>query len=167
MEKPLDGIPTISGGVQTEHDITVSLGEREVIARERELAAREAESKRSIWLNPAMVVLYVAVLGLAGNFGVAIYNANATRELDLHRNRAALIIEITKTGNPDAALKNLKWFSDRNLIDDPDGGLRQAIYGKTDVPLRPVGPTGPQSVPVLPATGPTGSTSSPWATGQR
>lgn len=110
----------------------------------------------SIWRNPAMMVLYVAVLGLAGNIGVAIYNASAARKLELYRNRAALIIEITKTGNPDAALKNLKWFSDHNLIDDPDDGLRQAIYGKTDVPVRPVGPTGPESVPVLPATGPTG-----------
>jgi hypothetical protein len=164
MEEPRAGIPTIPGGVQTENDIAatfreLAIREREVIARERELAARETESKRSKWLNPVMVVLCAAVLGLFGNLWVAVINAGAARDLDRHRNRAAVIIETIKAPNPEAVLKALKFFSDRNLIDDPDDALRHAIYGITDVPPRPIGPTGLESIPVLPASGTSGQES--------
>lgn len=159
---PVD-VPSDSAGL----DITaarreLALRERELAARERELAAKESESKRP-WLNPTRTLLIVAILGLVGNVIVAIYNASATRQSEQRRNRAALITELAKIGDPDGVLKNLKWFSDRNLVDDPDGALRQAIYGKTDVPVRPVGPSGPESLPLLPPTGLTGSISQPGA----
>jgi hypothetical protein len=62
-----------------EQDIAVkarelALKEREITAREREVAAKETELGHSRWLNPTVIGLFAAALGLIGSVVVARVN---------------------------------------------------------------------------------------------
>jgi hypothetical protein len=48
-----------------------------------------------------------------------------------------LVVELVKTGNRDDALKNLKFFLDKGLLEDPDGAIGKALADKTALPVLP------------------------------
>jgi hypothetical protein len=98
--------------------------EREVAAKEREVLAKEEDLKRSRWLNPTVIGLFAAALGLIGSvivarvndsntLRVAIENNTATQTVESHRAQSNLVLEAIRTGNPDAACRNLtfSWVS--------------------------------------------------------
>jgi Pyruvate/2-oxoacid:ferredoxin oxidoreductase gamma subunit len=58
----------------------LNLREREVAAYEREITAKEAEINKSPWLNPLVIGLLVAVIGLVGSVVVTrMNNQNSQR----------------------------------------------------------------------------------------
>jgi hypothetical protein len=99
------------------------LREREIAAREREVAAREREIKNSPWLNPLVISIFVAALGLFGNIWVAVSNNRNSQDVEQIRARSNLVFEAIKTNQVDAC-KNLIFLVGLGLLDDP----RQAIH---------------------------------------
>jgi len=118
---------------------------RELDIKEREVAAKEGELKRTRWGNPLVLALFAAAVGLIGNVFVARVNNTSTQELERLRGQSNLILEAIKTGSPDAACKNLLFFVNLNLIQDPVG----AIHGQCAT-----APKGPPSLPALTAPPP-------------
>jgi hypothetical protein len=114
----------------------LDIKEREVAAKEREVLAKEEELKRSRWLNPTVIGLFAAALGLIGSVVVArVNNSNtlrvatenniATQTVELHRAQSNLVLEAIKTGNADAACKNLLFFVGLGLLDDANQTIRK------------------------------------------
>ncbi len=116
----------------------LDLREREVAAREREVAAKESELRRSRWANPLVIGLLAAALGLIGNLFVTLLNGKAMQDLERRRAQSNLIVELVKTNNADEAIKNLKFFFDHGLLDDPDNRLRNALQDRNTVPVLPL-----------------------------
>jgi C4-dicarboxylate-specific signal transduction histidine kinase len=108
-------------------DRELDLREREVATKEREAAAKEEELRRSRWSNPLVIGLIAAALGLFGNLTVAILNNKATQELELRRTQANLAVELIRTGDTEKVVKNLKFFLDHGLLDDPDNRIRSDL----------------------------------------
>jgi hypothetical protein len=119
------------------HDRELLLREREVVAREREVALHSEEIGRSRWSNPLVIGLLAAALSLAGNLAVALINSIETQKLERYKARTALVTELIKTGNTEAAVRNLKFFADNGLLDDPDGTIRRALSTTIDLPVLP------------------------------
>jgi len=121
-----------------EREITAR--EREVTNSERDVALREIELKRTRWGNPLVLALFAAAIGLIGNIFVARVNNTSTQDLERIRAQSNLILEAIKTGNPDAACKNLLFFVNLGLVRDQD----KAIHGQCDS-----APIGPPSLPAF------------------
>jgi hypothetical protein len=109
-----------------EHEVAakqreLDLNEREVAAKEREVATKEKELERSRWLNPTVIGILVAAVGLITSVVVARLNNKATQEIERQRAQSTIILEAirTGTGNTDASCKNLVFLSNLGLIDDP------------------------------------------------
>jgi len=109
-----------------EYDIAATqreldLKEREVVAKEREIAAKEKELEKSRWLNPTVIAILVAGIGLISSVVVARLNNKATQDLQRVQAQSTIILEAvrTGTGNTEASCKNLVFLSDLQLIDDP------------------------------------------------
>ena len=49
----------------------LDLSQREIAAKEREVAAKEKELQQSRWLNPMVIGIFVAAIGLIGSVVVA------------------------------------------------------------------------------------------------
>ncbi len=103
----------------------LDLKEREVAAREREVLAKEEELKRSRWLNPTVIGLFAAALGLLGSVIVARVNNANTQAVERLQSEANITLEAIKTGtgNTDAACKNLTFFVSLGLVHDPEGKI--------------------------------------------
>jgi hypothetical protein len=98
----------------------LDLKEREVAAREREVAAKEKELTVSFWRNPVMIGLFAASLGLMGNAYIAQVNNLNTQSVERLHAQSTLVLEAIKTnGNTDAACRNLVFFVNLGLLDDP------------------------------------------------
>jgi hypothetical protein len=129
-----------SGGAALDRKRELDIKEREVAAKEREVLAKEEELKRSRWLNPTVIGLFAATLGLMGNVIVARVNNENTQKVERVQNEANVTLEAIKTGtgNTDAACKNLLFFVSLGLISDPDGRIGFACAAA---------PKGPPSLP--------------------
>jgi hypothetical protein len=66
----------------------LDLREREVAAKEREVAAKEEELRRSRWLNPTVIGLFAASLGLIGSVVVARVNNQNSEQVDRLRSQS-------------------------------------------------------------------------------
>jgi hypothetical protein len=66
----------------------LDLKEREIVAKEREVTAKEIEVNRSRWLNPTVIGLFAATLGLVGNIVVARVNNKNNQELERFRSQS-------------------------------------------------------------------------------
>lgn len=97
--------------------------------REREL--------RSRWLNPTTLGLFAAALALVGNIVNATYNNRASREVERTRSQSSLILEAIKTGNVGEACKNLTFFVQLGLLDDPTGSIRRCVETPSSAPVLP------------------------------
>jgi hypothetical protein len=113
---------------------------REITAKEREVAAKETELSRSRWLNPTVLALFAAALGLAGNVVVARVNNSNSQEVERLRGQSNLVLEAIKTGNTDSACKNLVFFVGLGLVDDTNQTIQKQCSKA---------PVGPPSLPLL------------------
>jgi hypothetical protein len=118
----------------------VAIKEREVAAKEREVLAKQEELKRSRWLNPTVIGIFAAALGLMGSVIVARVNNANTQEVERLQSEASITLEAIKTGtgNTDAACKNLVFFVSLGLVHDPEGKIADQCKNA---------PTGPPSLP--------------------
>jgi hypothetical protein len=130
--------------------------DRELKLREREVSAREAELKRSRWWNPMVIGLFVATLGLIGNFTVALINNwntvrvakdndTATQAVERHRAQSNLVLEAIKTGDSNKACENLTFFVSLKLLDDEDDTIKKKCASA---------PAGAPSLPITQSNGP-------------
>jgi hypothetical protein len=117
--------------------------ERELQLRSEELELRRTEQVRAQWRNPLFLGLIAAVIGLIGNMLVTFLSGINERQktkrefeqtltLESNKHRSALILEAIKTGDPDTAATNLKFFMEAYLLTDPDEKL--ATYLKERKP---------------------------------
>jgi hypothetical protein len=137
---PANNLSPLEENVRREIELRnreLDLREREVAATEREVAAKEEELRRSRWSNPLVIGLLAAAVGLLGNLIVAIINDRAAQDAERRRAKGNLVIELVRTGNTETAIKNLKFFLDRGLLDDPDNSIRNALNNEKTVPVLP------------------------------
>jgi hypothetical protein len=128
-------------------DETPSLEERERLLKERELKVKEQEIARkekdiaaSKWLNPVVLGLFAAAFAFAGNVIVTTFNNKNTTDIEHFRAQSTLILEAIKTnGDAKAVCKNLTFFVNLGLLDDPN----KTIVGTC--------PKDSEGVPTLPA----------------
>jgi hypothetical protein len=105
----------------------LDLKEREVVSNEREVAAKLEELRRSRWLNPTVIGLFAAALGLIGSVVVARINNANTQNVERDRAQSNLVLEAIKTGNDtDKACVNLLFFVRLGLLDDPKQAIKAA-----------------------------------------
>jgi hypothetical protein len=97
--------------------------EREIAAREREIAAKEAEINRSLWLNPLVIGLLVAVIGLAGSIVVTWMNNQNSQRLERSRVESILVTGAISTYQGDAC-KNLLSLLDLKLLEDTNPAVQ-------------------------------------------
>jgi hypothetical protein len=99
------------------------------------VALKQEELKRSRWLNPTVIGLFAAALGLIGSVVVAgVNNSNslrvttsnndASQRIEHSRAQSNLVLEAIKTGNPDTACQNLVVFVGLGLLDDPGNTIQ-------------------------------------------
>lgn len=143
MADDIKNPPTLEQALQQAADRKreLDIKEREVAAKEREVLAKEEELKRSRWLNPTVIGLFAAGLGLIGSVVVARVNNSNTQEVQRLQSEANITLEAIKTGtgNTDAACKNLIFFVGLGLVRDPEGKIGSQCKGT---------PAGPPSLPV-------------------
>jgi hypothetical protein len=126
---------TASGSLderKLEYDVSakqreLDLKESKIAAREREVASKEKELERSRWLNPTVIGILVAGIGLISSLAVARLNNKATQDVERMRAQSTIILEAirTGTGNTEASCTNLLFFADLELIDDPKQTIRK------------------------------------------
>jgi hypothetical protein len=126
----------------------LDIKEREVAAREIEVAATADDLKRNRWLNPTVIGLFAAALGLAGSFAVARANNENTQQVERLRSQSNLILEAIKTGSPDKACQNLVFFVGLGLVDDTNQTIQKKCSSS---------PAGAPSLPAASPQGPEGS----------
>jgi hypothetical protein len=114
-----------------------ALKQRELDIKEREVKIKEAELTRSRWLNPTVIGLFAAALGLIGNVIVAGYNNSNSEKLERERAQSNLILESIKTGNSQSACKNLVFFVQLGLLEDPKGSIRSCVSAPLNSPVLP------------------------------
>jgi hypothetical protein len=122
-------------------DRELLLKEQELKLREREVAAKEKEAVTSQWLNPVVLGLFAAALGLAGNIIVTKSNNDNTEKIEHFRAQSTLILEAIKAADTKGVCKNLTFFVSLGLLDDAN---------------RTIGRTCPEDtkgVPILPTDG--------------
>jgi len=113
-------------------DRKFELRQHELRLKEREVVVKEHEAKASNrWLNPVVLGLFAAALGLFGNLIVAWINNRATENAERIRAQSTLIQGVIKTNDNDATCKNLIFFVKLGMLDDPEGTIKQ-VCPKTE-----------------------------------
>ncbi|MGH9734319.1 MAG: hypothetical protein ACRD8A_07000 [Candidatus Acidiferrales bacterium] len=106
----------------------LNLREREVAAREREITAKEAEINKSPWLNPLVIGLFAAAIGLIGNCVVATLNNQNSLKLERFRAQSDLINDAVKTHSFQDSCTALVFLVNLKLVDDTDGREGRIMY---------------------------------------
>jgi hypothetical protein len=115
-----------------------SAKKQELALKEREVAAKEEELRRSRWLNPTVIGLFAAALGLMGSVIVARVNNQASQQLEKFRSQSNLILQAIKT-DKEGACKNLVFFVNLQLLDDTNHAISKACSsGREGAPSLPV-----------------------------
>lgn len=125
----------------------MSLRERVVAAKEREISIKDVELKRSRWFNPTVIGIFAAAAGLFGNVLVAAINNSNTQAIEHAHAQSNLIVEAIKTGSPETACKNLLFFVKLGLLVDSNTTIQKQC---TTAPAQ--GPSLPISSPVPAST---------------
>jgi GH24 family phage-related lysozyme (muramidase) len=108
----------------------VAVREREQRSKEAQLALAKAQHGASRWKNPLVVAILAAAVAAIGNAFVAYTNADSQTKLEAQKSEQARILEMIKTGSPDAAAENLGFLLDAGLIKDP--GIRRDLRAFLD-----------------------------------
>ena len=106
---------------------------------EQELKLKEKDLAKSAWRNPLFLALLAATVAAIGNAGVAYLNGQLQRELEerraaaqfeLERTRAEAgrILEVIKTGDPQAARRNLSFLLEAGLVSDEGTAKRLRAF---------------------------------------
>ncbi len=138
-----------SSELESQHDDDLSIAEREIRVKERELELKVIERKASRWRSPLLVAVLAAGLGAFGSAYIAFYNAREARDaarvefeqnLALARTSAenARILEMIKLGEPVQVRENLLFLIEAQLVVDPNTvtSIRE-YYSKTDPGIGP------------------------------
>ena len=114
----------------------LDLREREVAAREREMAAKQAEINKSPWLNPLVIGLLVAVIGLIGSVVVTQMNNQNSQSVERFRAQSSLVAgAITRT----KACESLHLLKDLKVLDDANNAIEQACPNqRQQAPIPPI-----------------------------
>ena len=105
--------------------------DRELTLREKELAIKEHEARRSRLSNPLVIAVFGAAIAAAGsayvtwsnnqgNLSLERVKEEAGQRAEMFKAEAARIFELIKTGNPDSAAGNLRFLLDTGLIQTSD-----------------------------------------------
>ena len=116
----------------------------ETAMRARETSAKERDAAASKWRSPLVVAVFAAAAAAMGNAVVAVVNGSQQVALENSKAESARILEMTKTGNTEAAANNLNFLLDAGLITEPDRIERVRVYLKKRLP---------GAGPALPAAG--------------
>lgn len=124
--------------------------DRELDIKEREVAVKEVEAKtaRAVKLSVVVGAFLTAlstIIGFAVNIYIAQKNNENSQKIEIIRNQSSLILEAVRTnGNYVAACKNLLFFVNVGLLNDPNKTIRSSC------PLPPSAQKGPPSLPAHP-----------------
>jgi hypothetical protein len=123
--------------------------EKELALRERELQTKSASDNRPHLLSSATIIVGIlaALLGFLGNVAATYLAGRSSLALEQKKFTSALIVESIKTGNPDTAATNLKFFIDMGFLEDADGKISQYVLQKRVVPVLPAPSLGGGSCP--------------------
>jgi hypothetical protein len=88
--------------------------------RGREVAVKEHEQASSKWRSPLVVAILAAAGAAFGNGIVAVVNGTQQVSLENSKAESTRILEMIKTGNSEAAARNLDFLLRSGLITDPD-----------------------------------------------
>ena len=116
----------------------------ETAVRTREVSAKERDIAGSKWRSPLVVAVLAAAAAAMGNAVVVIVNGSQQVALENSKAESARILEMTKTGDTEAAANNLNFLLAAGLIAEPDRVERVRAYLETRVP---------GAGPALPAAG--------------
>ena len=107
----------------------------ETAVRTREVSAKERDIAGSKWRSPLVVAVLAAAAAAMGN-AVVVMRRNGSQQVALENSKAesARILEMTKTGDTEAAANNLKFLLAAGLIAEPDRVERVRAYLETRVP---------------------------------
>jgi hypothetical protein len=100
----------------------------ETAMRTREVSAKERDITASKWRSPLVVAVFAAAAAAMGNAVVAMVNGSQQVTLENSKAESARILEMTKTGNTEAAANNLKFLLAAGLIAEPDRVERVRAY---------------------------------------
>lgn len=135
-------------GEQALHDLKraeLALATRKQDLAEREFAARVDDAQAARWRSPLVVAIIAATVAGLSNAAVALVNANAQRTLSAQQAEASRILEVIKTGDPDKAVRNLRFLLDAGLIGAGEQNerlrkfLAAAARGEVAAPSLPAG----------------------------
>ena len=79
----------------------------------------------------------VGAAGLIGNAILARINNHAALETEQRRGQSTLIVEAMKTGKPEDACRNLVFFVNLKLIDEPTGAIKGCAADPRGAPVLP------------------------------
>jgi hypothetical protein len=88
--------------------------------RGREVAVKEHEQASSKWRSPLVVAILAAAGAAVGNGIVAVVNGTQQVSLENSKAESTRILEMIKTGDSEAAARNLDFLLHSGLITDPD-----------------------------------------------
>ena len=115
-----------------------ALRQADLRLREREVNLKERQSG---WLhNPVFVGLIAAALGLSSNAFVSFLQNRSAEGLARDKFRYDVVLEATRTDDPQKAAKRLDFLLRIHYLDDPDGAIRSFVANPENIPLSP--PTG-------------------------
>lgn len=136
---------------------TRELSLREQASKDAELQAKQRTAPASPWYtNPLVLAILAAAIAAIGNAVVATVNGRMQRRLESTKREAELaleatkaestrILEMIKTGDTEAAAKNLQFLVDTGLVASPERAGRLQDYLAKRIP---------GSGPSLPAASP-------------
>jgi hypothetical protein len=113
------------------------LRKKELELKEREVATKEAELLRSRWINPTVIGLFAATIGLFGNLIVAYIGNRNSQEIERSRGQSSLVVQAVGTGDAGTACKNLISFLRLGLLDDPKGTISRCETALGTIPVLP------------------------------
>jgi hypothetical protein len=119
---------------------------QELAIKNREVSLKEAELRRSRWLNPTVIGLVAAASGLFGNLFVAFFSNQNSQRIERFKAQSNLIVQAVGTGDQKSACRNLLSFLRLGLLEDPEGRLARC---ETDLNTIPVLPSGSTYTPIL------------------
>jgi hypothetical protein len=92
----------------------------DIAMRSREVAVKENEQASSKWRSPLVVAILAATAAAVGNSVVTVLNGGQQVRLENSKAESTRILEMIKTGDPEAAARNLDFLLNSGLVSDPD-----------------------------------------------
>jgi hypothetical protein len=110
---------------------------KEIAIRDRELSIKETELRRSRWLNPTVIGLVAAAIGLFGNLLVTFFANVNNQRIEKFKAQSNLIVQAVGTGDAKSACRNLISFIRLGLLEDLEGRLSKCETDLNTIPVLP------------------------------